>query len=61
LWAITSAVASLPCDESEGPIDELMDQFENNLEIGDDAEEGGKKISNKAHVFSVSDGTNGSK
>jgi hypothetical protein len=38
-----------------------MDQFEKNLEIGDDAEEGGKKISNKAHVFSVSDGTNGSK
>lgn len=61
LWAIAPAVAPLQPDEREGPIDELMDQFEKNLEIGDDAEEGGKKISNKVHVFSVSDDASVSK
>jgi hypothetical protein len=35
-----------------------MDQFEKNLEMRDDAEEGGRKISNRAHVFSVSGGVN---
>jgi len=52
LWAITTVA---PPDESQFLVGELMDQFEKNLEIGDDAE-GGKKISNRAHVFSVSGG-----
>lgn len=56
LWAITTVVASP--DESQFPVGELIDQFEKNLEMRDDAEEGGKKISTRAHVFSVSDGVN---
>jgi hypothetical protein len=36
--------------------DELIDSFEKKLGHLEDAEEGGKTISNRTHVFSVFDG-----
>lgn len=56
LWVIApSAVSSISSTDDLG-VDELMDSFERTLgQMEDDAEEGGKTISNRAHVFSVSD------
>lgn len=49
-------------EASSGPVDELMDAFEKNLgEMSEEVEEGGKKISNRAHVFSVGDTENGTR
>lgn len=61
LWLITPLVTS-SAETQTGPVDELMDAFEKSLgEMSDDVEEGGKKISNRAHVFTVNDGGSGSK
>lgn len=59
LWLITPALSSKVAQD--GPVDELMDAFERSLgEMNDDAEEGGKKISNRAHVFAVNEPKSGS-
>lgn len=61
LWLVAPLVVS-EAGPQAGPVDELMDAFERSLgEMSDDAEEGGKKISNRAHVFAVHDPLHGSK
>ncbi|KAF8322272.1 WD40 repeat-like protein [Clavulina sp. PMI_390] len=53
LWLI-SPLSSSASEAKEGPVDDLLDAFEKNLEeMGDDTEEGGKKISNRTHVFAI--------
>lgn len=63
LWLIaTSTTPAQDTSAAAAPVDELIDAFEKSLgEMNDDAEEGGKKISNRAHVFAVNDAQSGSK
>lgn len=64
LWLITTSTAApIPnASTTPAPIDELMDAFERSLgEMDEDTEEGGKKISNRSHVFAVNDTNLGSK
>ncbi|KAF9507357.1 hypothetical protein BS47DRAFT_1373915 [Hydnum rufescens UP504] len=56
LWVIAHSMASSTSFADDLGGDELIDSFEKKLGNLEDAEEGGKTISNRAHVFSVFDG-----